>query len=292
MQKITDIEVAGWINTLARKRTECAAAIPPFLKPFHLASMAVQAKRHNESIVMPEGSDLARYASRMKLWEAIDQPPPVCTGERPAAGRFSPTRVIKNDDQVHQAAIDISEMFKSTGASDETCDSLHIMISELLGNTCAHSGEQSDIFGIVAGQVWQGGSLAQLCIADCGQGIRNSLSTNPDLTSDLRTNNACSIAVKYGVTGKPHGPHQGYGLTLTNDLTLQNNGCLVIASHDEYYMVRESGISTGTLTTPWEGTMIVFEWDINTPLDINSVYREWPKSPTEEEDDLYDNLFD
>lgn len=268
------------------------ASIAEFVKPFHLACIAVQARKDNSDIILP--TDLVAYAARMGLWEAIDKEPPMQVNRNPSAGRFVETKAVKEDSDVHPVSVDISEMFSSTGSCNATTDALQILAAELLGNCCAHSSDDTsnEIFGMVVGQRWHKGNLAQLCIVDCGIGIRDSLENNCNLLARLASGNACQIATEYGVTGKPHGSHSGYGLALANDLATLNKGNLIVISGNECYVNCEGSVVTTNLKSPWNGTLIIFEWNTNIPLDINQVYDAWPTSESLEEEEQYGSLFD
>lgn len=277
LEKTKVEEVSWWISQLDLLFGTKGAQIPDFIKPFHIASLAVRARQAGVNVALPR--DLETYAARMGLWDVLDRPAPVAIAKMPAAGRFVEARRVTSDDQVHGISLELSSMFhRSRSISDETIDSIQIMLSELLGNCCAHSPrtQEEQVFGVTIGQSWTRGGLAQLCIVDCGMGIRNSLSHNEQLAHRLNVENACGIATEYGVTGKPFGPHSGYGLTFTNDLTSQNRGCLLVISGDECYSNRCGVVSTSTLPIHWDGTIVIFEWNTNVSLDARKVYDNWP----------------
>jgi hypothetical protein len=161
----------------------------------------------------------------------------------------------------------------------------------MLGNCCAHSTtDLLEPFGLVCGQSWPNGGIAQLCLSDTGVGIRESLKQNEGLVVRLNNENACTLATEYGITGKPEGNHSGYGLALADGLIKNNNGTLAIVSGNELYFNQCGIISSRTMQYSWEGTIIIFEWNINSPLDSRAVYDSWPapESMTEGE---YDELF-
>lgn len=288
MYKTTYYDVTNFLNALEGAEQDEEIALPEFVRPYHLACTALKAKVTGNEINVRE--ELVPYMTRMGLWNAIGRKAPISVTRLPCAGRFVETRVVEDDKGVHQTSIEISQMFERTGCNSETTDSLQILASELLGNCCAHSSED-EIFGMVTGQIWEGGNLAQLCIVDCGKGIRASLEGNEELRDRLNTEFACQMATEYGITGKPHGSHSGYGLTLTNDLITQNGGCLMVISENECYVNREGQVSVHTLDNGWQGTLIIFEWNTNISLDITQVYNSWPTSQALEEEEQYGELF-
>ncbi|MCZ4374330.1 hypothetical protein O4H50_21305, partial [Vibrio diazotrophicus] len=291
----TNVKDVEWfLEQMDKSTTDGSASIPTFIKPFHLACIAIHAKMSDSNISLPSQSEIEKYAVRMGLWEAIGKEPPYQVNRLSCDGRFVEARAVETDDDVHSSSVEVSEMFARTGTCKSTTESLQILAAELLGNCCAHSSDES-IFGIVTGQVWHKGNLAQLCIVDCGNGIRRSLENNEGLTERLTQDNACQLATEYGITGKPFGHHSGYGLTLTNDLITQNEGCLIVVSGNECYVNCEGTVEALTLDYSWSGTLIIFEWNTDTTLDVTPIYDSWPTSESltdETEEDLYGQLFD
>ncbi|WP_024873115.1 ATP-binding protein [Tolumonas lignilytica] len=290
---ITDIgDVINWIEQMENIHNSRSYNAPHFWKPFHFATIATKAKLLNADISIPPYQE--QYAARMGLWDAIGQKPPIMVNKNPAAGRFVEARSISKTGDVHQTSIDISEMFGGGINCQLTVDSIQTLMAELLDNCCSHSttdSQKEDTFGLVCGQAWKKANLAQICITDCGIGIRKSLLDNELLHERLRNENACSVAVEYGVTGKPGKSHSGYGLTLTNDLISHCNGHLLLVSGNEYYQNSHHGVSHGTLGCGWDGTLLIFEWNLDRPLDVTSVYNGWP-TPNCLSEDEYNELFD
>jgi anti-sigma regulatory factor (Ser/Thr protein kinase) len=183
-------------------------------------------------------------------------------------------------------------MFANCTPNRNTIDSLQIIMAELLGNCIAHSSKNNDEpFGLVCGQAWPNGNLAQIAIADTGLGIRDSLAGNLELGEQLASQNACELACVYGVTGKPNGNHSGYGLAITQRLAAQKNGVLTVVSGNELYRVDGKNETSREIDSLWNGTLIIFEWNLNVPLDIDSVYASLPRPATMKEEE-WDEIFD
>lgn len=126
-----------------------------------------------------------------------------------------------------------------------------------------------------------------MAVADIGMGVRASLGGNPAYSERLKTENSLEVATELGVTGKPAGPHAGYGLAISRQLMAKHNGNLLIASGDEGLRVAGHRSEARKLRTPWEGTIVIMEWDTRQPLDIGKVYADWPKG--DPDDDFFKN---
>lgn len=282
-------DITEWLGDMNEIDTQRTYNPPSFWKPYHFATIALKAKILNSNINLPEAQ--IAYAARMGLWEAIGQNPPITVTKYPTKGRFLEAHSISHGDDVHELSIKVADMFKCCARDSDTVDSIQVLMAELLGNCCAHSSYAGhDVFGLVCGQSWPRGNLAQICIADCGMGIRNSLLNNTSLAERLQTENACELATEYGVTGKPFGSHSGYGLTVANDLISKCGGHLSIFSNSEYYHSRPYLKVSGPLPQQWQGTLLVIEWNLQSTLQIKDVYDAWPVPSSISEED-YDELF-
>jgi hypothetical protein len=140
----------------------------------------------------------------------------------------------------------------------------------------AEAGADGSICGLACAQSWPHARLAQVAVADIGIGIRASLGGNPAYESRLAHENANALATELGVTGKPQGRHSGYGLALARQLMEKHGGNLLIVSGSEAFRAQSHGPQVQELLSPWAGTIVVLEWDMDRPFDILAVYREWP----------------
>jgi hypothetical protein len=288
MQRISEWEILSWVSNIRTFENEGKMKMPSFLKPFHFSTLAANVKSREKKLTLVHGG--LDYAIRMGLFESIGQAPPNEVHKKQANGRFVEARAVTDDRDIPKLSIEISDMFGDC-ANEETKNSLYALLAEMLGNCCAHStNEVMEPFGLVCGQSWRKGGIAQLCLSDTGIGIRNSLAQNEDLARRLGTENACALAAEYGITGKPKGNHSGYGLALADGLIKHNNGTLAIVSGNELYFNQCGIVSNKTMKDSWDGTIIIFEWNINSPLDSSAVYDSWP-SPEGMNEGEYDELF-
>lgn len=287
MRETAARELERWMHALQQVRTHGTLQTPRFLKPFHLATLAMEMRRQGDSF--PVGSlsqKLIHYASRMHLWQAADLPAPLTVGERDASGQFLPATPLRSSREVDQYARQLVEIGRVQGADEETLESLEIAITELINNCFDHAGVGAGLSGLVCAQAWPAGNRAQIAFADPGIGIRRSLLSNPALADQLRTENACEIAATYGVTGKP-GAHTGYGLSLARELIELNGGAFALYSQDECYFRGESDKYVSAGTPNWPGSLIVVEWKTDRDLRVDEVYRQWPNPAGMDDDDFF-----
>lgn len=282
-------QTLGWLKQLRVICSEKSGEGPGFLKPVHLVTAALAFKELGATTVeVPP--DLASYAARMGLWEAIGLACPINLVLGPTNDRFSKIRALKGPSDVADCADEIKAVISANTAatpeSQEAADSVWIAINELLGNCFAHSRASDGLFGLVCSQVWRANSRAQIAIADSGVGVRASLAetTDSDLRGRLESENACRLAAEYGVSSKLGRGHSGYGLTLARDLIRQNGGSFVIVSRGEAYSCsRNKERVWDGLDGLFSGTVVVFEWRTNRPLDATKVYRAWPSTGDDDE---------
>lgn len=282
-------EVRDWNRSLLRLRDEMSCAHPGFFKPYHFVTMALMLKAERAgALQLPEG--YVEYAARMKLWEAIGLPSPAMA--LPAAGgtRYHPlTRLVDLDsvDGVSSALTKVVLANSARAANDDTSDSLAITLSELIGNCYHHARADQDLHGLVCAQTWWRDQRAQFAIADSGIGIRNSLMENASLIRRLKRENACALATKLGVSSKLNQNHQGYGLALVRDLARMTPGAMLIvqSGHEAVVVQGKSVAEFNDFENAIPGTLIIFEWDVQKPLDVAAVYESWPKA--ENGDDFF-----
>ncbi|KGX06681.1 histidine kinase-, DNA gyrase B-, and HSP90-like ATPase family protein [Burkholderia pseudomallei] len=242
-------------------------------------------RRNGGNIKLPDS--LTRYAARMKLWESIDRPPPVDVSAYNPAGRFHPIEPLIDQNTVDDTSDSLVEIFRRAGIAEGAVDSARTAVMELLGNCFAHAETNSGLHGLACAQYWANGDMAQIAICDSGVGIRYSLTQNDALLSDLVRENACELATKYSITGKPGRGHSGYGLTLARDLMERSNGTIFVVSHEEYFYSSQGVIEAGHLGVPLQGTLVILEWNTKTPLNLAEVYRAWPLPEGMNDDDYF-----
>ncbi|QKM48713.1 hypothetical protein B7760_02751 [Burkholderia glumae] len=278
-------DVAGWVTNVDELVRSSKCRCPGFFRPYHFLVLAMEMKRNGKSPTLPD--QLTRYAARMGLWEAIDQPPPVNVGAYNPAGRFHPIEPLVDQNTVDDTSNSLVEIFRKAGIADGAVDGARTVVMELLGNCFAHAETDSGLHGLACAQYWPAGHMAQIAICDSGVGIRYSLAQNNDLLYDLVRENACELATRYSITSKPGKGHSGYGLTLARDLMEQSDGTIFVVSHGEFFYSSRGVIERGTMRVPLQGTLVILEWDTRTPLNLAQVYKAWPLPEGMNDDDYF-----
>lgn len=288
MQFTSPNDLHVWLHNLNVAFETGELRCPRFLKPFHLVTLALMMKRHQAwDLELPE--DIHHYAVRMNVWEAAGIQPPYDVSRHETQNRFIPVEPLQDKSNCDQISRKLSKLIQATGQNQITYDPLRLYepIFELVSNTYAHAAIHEALYGLVCAQSWPKGNLVQIAFADIGIGIRESLTANVDLESQLAQQNACALACQYGITSKPS-HHSGYGLSLANELMKNHAGNLQVYSVDELY---SSGVIDAQETLPfpyWQGTLIVLEWPLDQALDVLKVYNQWPISSGFEREDFFD----
>ncbi|HFL5760581.1 hypothetical protein [Stenotrophomonas maltophilia] len=272
---------ADWQQQLENLRVHRKCEGPNFFMPYHFATMALVVKEMGPGkLILPD--DITEYAAKLRLWEAIGQNSPLIVERRPASTRYHDLTPLRSTADVDNAASAIAQMLTSHSDSctSETRNDLYVMLAELLGNCYAHARTQDGLHGLACAQTWYKESRAQFAIADSGIGIRKSLEENADLLHRLAEMNACTLACELGVSSKLGKGHQGYGLTVACDMARRTPGSILfVQSCDEAIFV-ENGVvqEISSFRHGFSGTLVVFEWDMDTKLDLAEVYANWPQS--------------
>lgn len=276
MGKMSVIEVGDWLEQLHMLSSGQAAHCPSFLKPIHLVTMGLAAKKcGGQGLRLPQ--HLEKYASRMHLWESVGMTAPCSVTHLPPDGRFLPVHRFDLSTRDVLSVINQLASIINRTLSEEYRASLSVCIEELVNNFFDHADSAHTLPCLTAAQCWpNSGRLVQVAIADAGVGVRCSLGENTALIKRLAEGNACELASTYGISCKPHNGHSGYGLALAEGLMKQANGTYILVSGNEIYAVSGKKITASQLQYAWDGTILVLEWSLDTELDSLSVYNSWP----------------
>jgi len=230
------------------------------------------------SVKLP--AHLEEFAAKVKLWEAIGLKSPEVTASMTTRSRYHEISPLTDLQAVDLSANALANMLTEDMISDtsETRSDIFTMLLELLSNCFHHARTADGLHGLACAQTWYNDTRAQIAIADSGIGIRKSLWENPDLRVELRQNNACTLACQLGVSSKLGRGHAGYGLAIAKDIAMQNrNSLLFVQSCNEaLYIENKNATEISDFEHALPGTLIVFEWDLGTPLNLGNVYSQWP----------------
>jgi hypothetical protein len=141
-----------------------------------------------------------------------------------------------------------------------------VMISDFAENVWQHAGVDG---GVAALQFDSEERHLELAVADCGVGIRQSLSRNPDYEDLVNDQEAVRAASRAGVTADP-GSGGGLALYLTRLLVAENEGTLTIRS-GAAKLVQTPQAVTVTRAPHLQGTLVAVRARTDRPLDYELV---------------------
>lgn len=282
-------ELHDWLSQLQGLVQNKTCKSPAFLRPYHLATLALVLKSEKAAQVgIPD--HLADYATRMHLWKAIGlQSPHGGRAENDATGRFLPVEPLRDRNVVDECSRRLAAITKHANLNEKSHSSLDISVSELVDNCFAHAGLKTGLHGVACAQYWPRGNLVQIAIADRGMGIRSSLESaeTPEVRSLAASRNCCELATEFGVTSKPS-HHAGYGLALARQMIARNGGTLIVVSRQEWFLSQGDLLRNGNRGVNWPGTLIVCEFNTDRPISTAEVYASWPTQVRGYDDDDFD----
>lgn len=232
-------------------------------------------------------SMIGNYADTMMLWEALGIASPFPSKSRRAGGRYSPIILLNDHSTIDAVAEKLVSLFSPVCADERTMDAVRTMLRELIDNCYSQSAVQGGLYGMICAQVWAGGRKAQIVLCDSGVGIRASLHENNLLHARLANENSCTIAMEFGVTGKPGRGHSGYGLSVAPNLLKNNNGMLYVRSGREAFALLQNVEKSVYTKHRWDGTLLVIEWNLDKQVDISDVYNTLPLPEGFDDDDFF-----
>lgn len=285
----THADVDVWLGHLQTLVQQGRAPSPAFLKPCHMVTLSLALKANGaQSIQLPE--KIMGYAARMGVWQAVGLETPVRVNSKYSGNRFCEITPLTDRSKVGDVAVRLANIAtnnQAPGASAETQKALYTILSEVVENCHEHAMVHDGLHGLACAQTWYQGGRAQIAIADLGIGIRRSLLSDPVSKERLVGRNAVDLATEYGVSSKLGRGHSGYGLTLARGLAESSPGSMLyIHSHGEVFHVSSGKpwVHNADVHQIFPGTLVVFEWSIESTLDTGNVYRLWPGSGSDDDE--------
>jgi hypothetical protein len=251
------------------------------MQPWFLAALAAWggaqlAVGGSVSVVNPE---TAGYAWRFGLagFLGVKVAKPVA---HEAAGRFIALRTIRTSDDLAGLLADVAPILH--GEAEQT-QAVQYALSEMVRNTLEHARSDG---AVVCAQLYPGnGSTGRryfsLGVADSGQGVWGSLSTNyPSLRGH---DEAVLLAIEPGITGAVKGMYgapdnAGAGLFITRRLARASRGYFGVYSGDAFFRSSiarrppsDKSLVFGVANYP--GTVVAVELDLDQDADFAAMLR-------------------
>lgn len=248
------------------------------LQPWMLATIALFSRKERNLRIFPiceKGRSTARFANELGLMRVINGEDDATYQEK---GRSVKLHRISDFAKIENLAHDIAELAIKEDETDEYIDpeetknALGYILVELLRNVIQHSGDTNG--GIVvaqrmdAGKDYETEKAIQICVADNGCGIFNSLK---EMHSDIPDNRTAleralwpSLSGKFPKGSSGSSQNAGMGLFIISELVKRLAGRMLIASGNDALLL-EGSIEEGDsnkidfLECEFEGTLIVVD---------------------------------
>lgn len=232
-----------------------------FFSPFALVYLGMYLRHHNSLgcrfIVQAPGEPAPRdYLATQQFWERFNFDEKTIKQE--GLRRFTTSTSLNDIVDIENHAYigdDIGEQVKRVLISNGyygPVKQIALAVSELVDNFAQHS--QRNLAALALQYFPRRGSMS-LAIADCGVGIRASVSDNPKYRwlEKEPHHTAALEALKPGVSRKPEG---GIGFVDVLDGVEEFGGQLRLATGDEYIIVRKRRATYGPMHHNLPGVQI------------------------------------
>lgn len=237
-----------------------------FFRPFAIVYLGMFLRYHNYCgkscrVVLPNNITAKGYLARQNFWERFNFSHE--TIEREKLNRIT-TSTSLNDivdiENTNTIAEEVERQVKNVLILNHVKTSIPNVANiacELVDNFAQHSRETLAAFHM---QYYPYRNEIALAIADCGIGIRNSLSSNPQyayLGSEPH-HVAALKAFEPGVTCS----QGGMGLTEIKDSITSLNGKLLLSTGDEYVTITKELVTYGKMAYDLTGVQV----EVNFPV--------------------------
>lgn len=226
--------------------------------------------RGNSTLKQPIDKDVRTYLSRIDFYNRIGVEQEEDFNRRDPKRRFLELSVVESESEVHEVSKKLCGILKDkTSVDKKFLNVISYSLGEILENVFHHA--QSPINGLVSAQYYPKQGEVNISIADCGIGIKESLTSNPELSSRVSNDKtALELALKVDTTSKPS-KHTGEGLYITSNLIKKNRGNLYLHSGNATLTIRENTAPLIENASYWQGTLIDLRFDTNNKVSISSV---------------------
>lgn len=240
-----------------------------------LAAWGLAAQRHDMTISTTNEAS-AKYAWRFGLHNflVLEEVPHV--EEHEEAGRFIPLRQVKGTNDLQELIANIVPLLHLAGAPQQA-KAIQYAVSEMVRNVLEHSSSPDG--AVVSAQFYAGQRVKRhyvsIGVADCGMGVRGSLSRNYNLESDA---DAVLTSIQPGTTGAVHGMYgypdnAGAGLFYTRSLSEMTGSYFALGSGTTMFrtsLARQQRLDHDLIfpINRYPGTVVCVEVGLDVPIDF------------------------
>lgn len=226
------------------------------------------------------------YATRMRLFDYLPEDPGRGVREHESSGRFIPITKLESSDDVRQFVTDVIPMLHSSSA--DHVDAVAYCLSELTRNVIEHAGRTP---AFACAQYYERPGKVSIGVADCGIGVRASLSSSYSFSSDA---DAIIAAMRPGVSGSTpvmYGSPEnaGAGLFFTKSIAYLSGGYFSLHSGSAAYRLRRRAANSGSIPNIeptddrhdiyaalpyWQGTVVAVDIESNPSVAFEAVMKQ------------------
>lgn len=250
-----------------------------------IASQALATRRAGGNVIV-EGlapNSSTRYLERMGLFDLMGVSSGIPVVAHEASGRFVPLRQVRTNEELNDFVVDIVPLLHASATESAA---VKYVLFELVRNVQEHARSLDG--AIVSAQVTRSGRLL-IGVADCGRGIRSSMSESHPSASDR---DSIKLAFRPGVTGVTrrlggNETNGGAGLFFmkamavvarTHMVTISGNAMFKLLSRPVNKIAIHADISRDratwrTLDVPWNGTAVGIDLRLSDQLPFGDLLR-------------------
>lgn len=234
----------------------------------YLAAWGQRVLRNGGEIQFSGAEDPRSYLSRMNLFEHLDVPYEEDFQRRDETGRFTPIRLIEDDEDVGPTTNAILELvLRQFENARDFIPALEWVIYETVDNIRLHA--DTAVPGAVCAQYFPAPQRLDVAICDLGQGISGSLEHHLDPWEG--PGDAIKMALQRGVT-RDQEIGQGNGLPGAVEIAEENEGEFRIWTDEVVYEI-EDGEEQGFQQRPAvDGTGVVVRFDTTNPVRLSDTF--------------------
>lgn len=229
--------------------------------------LRIGSEGYNICVSTPSGvSDVVRYISRMNYFKCIGIDREEDFVRHSEGDRFIPVTKFTSQDNRNELPDRVSRAIVAhTPLASEAKVAVNYIFGEVVDNVCEHS--RSLHGGFLGAQFYPRSHRLELCIADGGCGIPQSLRRNP-LLSGLDDMNVLPRALEYGIGENVDGERgsegygKGKGLAIISNMVCCLGGVMRILSGNASIEMDAHGIKS-IPNTCFPGTVVSVELPTN-----------------------------
>ena|GEM_PF-29021 len=231
-----------------------------------LTSWLLASQSNGYSIKLTGNSPVIGYLARMNFHRVLGLEEPD-HGRRPDAGRFIPIMLVRDSDDVFETVNAISDIvLQQFDNAREFLPAFEWAINEIVDNIFIHSQTKSP--GVVCAQLFPQLNRLNIAICDSGIGLRGSLGSSFDLTSDTQ---AIEKALERGVT-RDSNIGQGNGMAGSLEIISKNKGSISVSSGGAEYRMTDGRDQGFSETAQIDGTCVSLSFDLDNPVALDSIW--------------------